>query len=208
MRRRRGQRPVALAVLLLISIIGLWGIGLWRFTAAIPSEVKDPTRETDAIVVLTGGSLRVESGLALLAAGKARKLFVSGVYRGVDVTELLRVSRQSPDSVACCVVLGHAADNTLGNARETAEWMYGEGFHSLRLVTAGYHMPRSVLEFSRAMPGIEIVPNPVFPEFLRTHPWWSSRATATLMVNEYTKYLFALIRPILPSAAIPQGTAE
>jgi uncharacterized SAM-binding protein YcdF (DUF218 family) len=208
MRRRRGQRPIALAVLLLAAVIGLWGIGLWRFSLAIPTEVKDPTRETDAIVVLTGGSLRVESGLALLAAGKAQKLFVSGVYRSVDVTELLRVSRQSPDSVACCVVLGHTADNTLGNARETAEWMNAEGFHSLRLVTAGYHMARSVLEFSRAMPGIEIVPNPVFPEFLRTHPWWSARATATLIVNEYNKYLFALLRPVLPTAIIPQGTVE
>jgi uncharacterized SAM-binding protein YcdF (DUF218 family) len=208
MRHRRGQRPVLLAVLLVVAIIGLWGIGLWRFAAAIPTEVKDPTRETDAIVVLTGGSLRVESGLALLAAGKAQKLFVSGVYRGVDVTELLRVSRQSPDSVACCVVLGHAADNTLGNARETAEWMNAEGFHSLRLVTASYHMARSVLEFSRAMPGVEIVPNPVFPEFLRTHPWWSARATVTLLVNEYDKYLFARIRPALPFGIIPQGTVE
>ena len=208
MRRRRGQRPVALAILLVMAIIGLWLFGLWRFAAALPTEVKDPTRETDAIVVLTGGSLRVESGLALLASGKARKLFVSGVYRGVDVTELLRVSRQSPDSVACCVVLGHAADNTLGNARETAEWMSAEGFHSLRLVTAGYHMPRSVLEFTRAMPGVEIVPNPVFPEFLREHPWWSSRTAASLIVSEYNKYLFALIRPALPFAVTGQGTQE
>jgi len=205
--RRRRQRPIALAALLVVAIVGLWLIGLWRFSQAIPTEVQDPARETDAIVVLTGGSLRVESGLALLAAGKARKLFVSGVYRGVDVTELLRVSRQSPDSVACCVVLGHAADNTLGNAHETAEWMGAEGFHSLRLVTASYHMKRSILEFSRAMPGVEIVPNPVFPEFLRTHPWWSSRATATLIVSEYSKYLFALIRPVLPYAST-QGTSE
>ena len=208
MRRRRGQRPIALAVLLVVTIIGLWFFGLWRFAAALPTEVQDTTRETDAIVVLTGGSLRVESGLALLASGKARKLFVSGVYRGVDVAELLRVSRQSPDSVACCVVLGHAADNTLGNAHETAEWMSAEGFHSLRLVTAGYHMPRSVLEFTRAMPGVEIVPNPVFPEFLRTHPWWSARGTASLIIGEYNKYLFALIRPALPFAVNGQGTAE
>jgi len=208
MRRKRERRPLVFAASLVVAIVGLWLIGLWRFTAAIPTEVRDPTRETDAIVVLTGGSLRVESGLALLAAGKARKLFVSGVYRGVEVTELLRVSRQSPDSVACCVVLGHTADNTVGNARETAEWMNAEGFHSLRLVTAAYHMPRSELEFARAMPGVEIVPNPVFPEFLRTHRWWSARATIILIVTEYDKYLFARIQPLLPSVAIPQGAIE
>jgi uncharacterized SAM-binding protein YcdF (DUF218 family) len=208
MRRRRGQRPILFATCLVVVIVGLWLIGLWRFAAAIPTEVKDPTRETDAIVVLTGGSLRVESGLALLAAGKARKLFVSGVYRGVEVTELLRASRQSPDSVACCIVLGHTADNTIGNARETAEWMDAEGFHSLRLVTGAYHMARSQLEFARAMPDVEIVPNPVFPELLRTHQWWSSRATALLIVSEYNKYLFARIRPLLPSVAVPHGALE
>ena len=69
-------------------------------------------------------------------------------------------------------------------------------------------MARSVLEFSRAMPGVEIVPNPVFPEFLRMHPWWSARATVTLLVNEYDKYLFARIRPALPFGIIPQGMVE
>lgn len=208
MRRRKAPRPLSLAAALALAIVALWLAGLWRFVAAIPTEVKDPARQTDAIVVLTGGSLRVESGLALLAAGKAKKLFVSGVYRGVDVSELLRVSRQSPDSVACCIVLGHAADNTAGNARETAEWVKAEGFHSLRLVTAGYHMVRSVLEFSRVMPAVEIVPNPVFPEFLQRRPWWSSRGTATLIINEYSKYLFATVRPMLPAAILPQGAAE
>jgi uncharacterized SAM-binding protein YcdF (DUF218 family) len=208
MRRRRGHRTLWLAAALIVALGFLWLAGLWRFAANIPADAKDPDRHTDAIVVLTGGAMRVESGLALLAAGKAEKLFVSGVYRGVDVTELLRVSRQSPDSVACCIVLGHAAADTIGNARETAEWINAEGFHSLRLVTAGYHMARSLLEFSRAMPGIEIVPNPVFPEFLREHPWWRSRPAASLIIGEYDKYLFAWVRPMLPSAILPAGTAE
>ncbi len=47
-------------------------------------------------------------------------------------------------------------------------------FHSLRLVTANYHMPRSLLEFARAMPDIEIVPHPVFPEISRGPHWWAA----------------------------------
>ena len=193
----------------LVLVIGLaWLIGLWRFAAAIPNEVAQPDRTTDAIVVLTGGSLRVEGGLHLLAAGKAKKLFISGVYRGVDVTELLHLSRQTPDSVACCVVLGHEADNTLGNARETAQWMESEGYHSLRLVTASYHMPRSMLEFTRAMPDVEIVPNPVFPEFLQEAPWWRSRRSALLVASEYVKYLAAMVRPYVPAALRPVGASD
>jgi uncharacterized SAM-binding protein YcdF (DUF218 family) len=192
---------------LVVVFAVLWLVGLWRFAEGIPREAAEPDRMTDAIVVLTGGSLRIEGGLRLLAAGKAKKLFISGVYRGVDVTELLRSSRQSPDSVACCVVLGHTADNTAGNARETAQWMESESFHSLRLVTASYHMPRSMLEFERAMPDKEIVPNPVFPEPLRETPWWRSRTGMLLIASEYTKYLVALVRPLVPAPLLP-GAAD
>lgn len=204
----RSSRAVKIAAALAFAVVALWLVGLWRFAASMPTAVDDPTRRTDAIVVLTGGSLRVESGLKLLAAGMGKKLFVSGVYRGVDVTALLHASRQAPESVACCIVLGHAAADTLGNAKETAEWMSAEGFHSLRLVTANYHMPRSLLEFSRAMPGVEIVANPVFPEFLSEQPWWRSRRAATLMASEYSKYLFSLVRPLLPASIMPQGLSE
>jgi uncharacterized SAM-binding protein YcdF (DUF218 family) len=208
MTRHGAQRVLRnlLGLVLLVAVV--WLVGLWRFAAAIPNDVTAPDVQTDAIVVLTGGSLRVEGGLRLLADGKAKKLFISGVYRGVDVTELLRVSRQSPDSVACCVVLGHAADNTLGNAHETAQWMEKEGYHSLRLVTASYHMPRSMLEFTRAMPDIEIVPNPVFPEFTQDAPWWQSRRSATLVASEYSKYLAAMVRPYVPAALLPSGASD
>jgi uncharacterized SAM-binding protein YcdF (DUF218 family) len=207
----RAGHPFAVirSLLALLGVLAIvWVIGLWRFAAALPTAVDAPDQPTDAIVVLTGGSLRVEGGLHLLAEGKAKKLFISGVYRGVDVAELLRISRQSPDSVACCVVLGHAADNTIGNARETAQWMSHEGFHSLRLVTASYHMPRSLLEFARAMPDKEIVPNPVFPETLREGPWWRSRANVLLIAGEYSKYLVALVRPTIPAALLPEGAGD
>ena len=192
---RSRLRRLSLTAALLVALLVLWLAGFAWFLRAIPTEVADSESATDAIVVLTGGSLRVQSGLQLLAAGKARKLFVSGVYHSTDVTALLRVSRQSPEDVACCVVLGHEADNTLGNAIETAQWMRQEGFHSLRLVTASYHMPRSLLEFSRAMPDVRIIAHPVFPERVKQERWWASPSTASLILAEYHKYLLALIRP-------------
>jgi uncharacterized SAM-binding protein YcdF (DUF218 family) len=185
---RRPFPSIALAVLLAAWIGGL----IW-FAGRIPERNDNLDATTDAIVVLTGGSQRLQNGLTLLAKGEAKKLFVSGVYRTTDVTALLRASRQSPDPVTCCIVLGHDADNTRGNALETAAWMRAEGFHSLRLVTANYHMPRSLLEFSRAMPEIRIVPHPVFPDSMR-HAWWASPHAAGLIVGEYLKYLLALTR--------------
>ena len=190
----RKHRPLArlfaaLSVLFIAYIGGL----VW-FAETIAEAVEDSAATTDAIVVLTGGSQRVQSGLQLLTAGKAKKLFVSGVYHGTDVTALLRTQSQSPDAVQCCIVLGHSADNTYGNALETAAWMRQEGYRSLRLVTANYHMRRALLEFERAMPDVRIIPHPVFPDSVRER-WWAWPGTLDLIIGEYDKYLWALIRP-------------
>ena len=171
-----------------------WLAGLLWFATALPSSVAEAERVTDAIVVLTGGSGRVHQGLQLLAQKRAKKLFISGVYRGVDVRELLRVSQQSPGDLECCVALGYEADSTRGNARETAGWMREQNLHSLRLVTAAYHMPRSLLEFRRALPSAVIVSHPVFPDHVRQRDWWRWPGSASLIVSEYSKYLVARAR--------------
>ena len=173
-----------------------WLIGLLWFAGDLPTEVADETRATDAIVVLTGGSGRIHQGLALLSGGRAQKLFVSGVYRGVDVQELLRVSQQSPKDVACCIALGYEADNTRGNAIETAAWMRKHDLRSMRLVTSAYHMPRSLIEFRRVMPAIEIVPHPVVPETYTRGSRWRWPGSVSVIATEYTKYLVALLRDL------------
>jgi uncharacterized SAM-binding protein YcdF (DUF218 family) len=193
--RRRTRDGAALAA---IALVALFAGGLVWFAHLIPDAVADPDSVTDAIVVLTGGSLRLDSGLRLLAAGKAQKLFVTGVHPGVEVRDLLRTSGAEPERIACCIALGHAAGTTLGNAWETAAFVRANDIHSLRLVTASYHMPRSLLEFARAMPGIVIVPNPVFPEIVRSGGWWRRPASLVLITGEYVKYMVALVRPLLP----------
>lgn len=193
--RRRSRRGRA-AVLLALAVVLLWAGGLAWFATRLPTAATEDTRPTDAIVVLTGGSGRVQRGLALLAEKRAEKLFVSGVYRGVDVQQLLEVSQKTPQELACCITLGYEADNTRGNAAETAVWMRAEGLRSLRLVTSAYHMPRSLLEFRRAMPEIEIVAHPVLPHAYARNGWWPWPARARVIVNEYSKYLIAYLRGI------------
>jgi hypothetical protein len=58
------------------------------------------------------------------------------------------------------------------------------------------------------MPDIEIVPNPVFPEFLQEVPWWQSRRSAALVASEYSKYLAAMVRPYVPAALLPSGASD
>ena len=194
MRRRSRRATLRLVAFAAFALFALWFAGLLWFATALPRAVGDAGSRTDAIVVLTGGSARLSQGLDLLAEARAQKLFVSGVYRGVDITELFRVRQQSPDEFACCVSLGHEADDTRGNAVETAAWMRAQGFSSLRLVTANYHMPRSLLEFRHAMPDFEIVPHPVFPENFKQDEWWLWSRSASLVASEYIKYLIAVLR--------------
>ena len=163
----------------------------------------DADGPTDAIVVLTGGRLRLEAGLALLEDGKAKKLFISGVNPRVDRDVLLRALGHDPEREACCIVLGREADNTFGNARETAAWMHDEGYRSLRLVTSWYHMRRSLLEFGRAMPRIAIVAHPVFAQHVDPEGWWGSHGAIAIVVGEYHKYLAAWLLPLFELAFPP-----
>jgi uncharacterized SAM-binding protein YcdF (DUF218 family) len=192
-RKPRTRLSLRLGLPLLLLVV-LWFIGLMWFGAALPNAVGNAAGKTDAIVVLTGGSGRLSQGLDLLARHQARKLFVSGVYRGIDVAKLLDIGQQSPDEFRCCVTLGYEADDTEGNAIETAAWMKQQKFKSLRLVTANYHMPRSLIEFRHAMPAIEIVPHPVFPETFKQDDWWLWPGSTTLLAREYSKYLIARVR--------------
>src|SRR5258708_27654307 len=179
------------------AVILVWLGGFAWFVVSSYLIRDDPSSSTDAIVVLTGGRQRLETGLELLAAGKAKKLFISGVNQRVDRDELLRTLGPVPENAACCIVLGHAADNTFGNARETADWMHEEGYRSLRLVTSWYHMRRGLLEFERAMPRVAIIAHPVFAHHVDPELWWNWHGAPLLVLGEYDKYLAAWVRPLL-----------
>ncbi len=204
---RRLPRPLRRLGLLALAAVVVWLGGLAFFVASSLMIPVDPSIRTDAIVVLTGGRLRLETGIELFAADTAKKLFISGVNQRVDRDGLLRALGQSAERAACCIALGHEADNPFGNARETANWMHEEGYQSLRLVTSWYHMRRGLLEFGRAMPQVTIVAHPVFAHHLDPERWWSWRGAPLLIVSEYGKYLAAWIRPAL-SAAWAAGTPE
>ena len=192
-RDHRGRRLVFKLGLAGVTAAVLWVAGLFQFASLVPKQVLDPSTRTNAIVVLTGGSRRLGEGLELLSGGLAEKLFVSGVYRGVDVHKLLQIVMRNPRELETRIGIGNAT-NTAENALETMVWMRTREYRSLRLVTAAYHMPRSLLEFRHAMPAVTLVPHPVFPENVKQDRWWAWPGTGSLMASEYNKFLFAWSR--------------
>ena len=175
-----------------LPIVAL-ALGFAWFVASA-TGAPDTLAHADGIVVLTGGADRVRTGLRLLAEGWAPRLLVSGVGRAADYRTLARLDHARP-GLSSRVTLDHQARNTAGNARETAAWVKANDFKSLIVVTAFYHEPRALAEFSRAMPHIRFHPYPVHPPFL--HPWWHARAAWRLLAVEYVKYL-AVVSGIAP----------
>ncbi|MDD3446081.1 MAG: YdcF family protein [Zavarzinia sp.] len=181
------MRSIRLFALVLCFLFGAYG---W-FLGRIPTFVDDATSPTDGIVVLTGGALRLDEAAAVMAEGRARRLLVSGVSTDSgpeDIRE--RLSALSDETFRCCVDLGYQARNTVGNAEEAAAWAVAHGMKTLRVVTAAYHMPRTLVELHRALPGVTLVPHPVFPERV----FESGTLPPVTAPLEFAKYTMALIR--------------
>jgi uncharacterized SAM-binding protein YcdF (DUF218 family) len=193
-RQRRGGRRRALSLTATGIALGIWGTGLAWFADTMPGAAPTEIPSIDAVVVLTGGSRRLGAGLEILARGDAKKLFVSGVHPDVAKTEIAGVDRRLEALAECCLALGYEATDTVGNAVETARWMRREGFTSLALVTATYHMPRSLAEFHHMLPEARIVAYPVFPDNFKRDEWWRWPGSAALVVAEYHKYMLTRLR--------------
>jgi len=196
LRQRNGKkRHLTVTILTLIgAALAAWVWGLVLFVDRIPGTVEDRERHTDAIIVLTGGTLRLEKGFELLSTKMADKLLISGVAKGIQMEEVLEAAGLTPAGLDCCVTLGYMAEDTGSNAIESAVWIRTNKLTSIRLVTSSYHMPRSLLEFRATVPGVEIVPHPVFPEHVMVSEWWTRPGTARLVIAEYNKYLLAATR--------------
>jgi len=191
---RRGAGNMGKTLFFFIGFfVTLWAGGLYNFASTLPGSVVDETSKTDAIVVLTGGSGRLDAGVQLLTNNMAAKMFVSGVYKGIEVSTLLNLSQQNPEDLLCCIGIGYA-ENTIDNALETFDWAKDNKIKSIRLVTSSYHMPRAMLEFENTLEDILIIPNPVFSEVVKQKKWWIWPGTTDLIVSEYNKFILAWLR--------------
>ena len=170
--------------------VAVFVIGFWQFAERVRAEAEEPP-QAQAIVALTGGSLeRLSTGVRLLEEKKGERLLISGVNRVVTDQELLGEALNVNEELArCCIDLGRAAEDTLGNAAETAAWAREHRFREIILVTDDYHMPRSLTELSLAMPEAEIHPYPVRTRWTDPVLWRSDLTAASRLGAEYVKYL-------------------
>ena len=185
---------IGCSTMALAAVAGLaLALGFLWFVWRLPAEEITLNRDADGIVVLTGGALRISDAIELLAAGRGRRLLISGANRSTNQSEIARLNPEFARVVGCCVDFDRSL-NTLGNAIETRRWAQSRGFRSLIVVTSSYHMPRAMAEIAHQLPDATLIAFPVVSDRRRSEPWWGNTATIRFMVTEYLKYMYAQLR--------------
>ncbi|HEY6578313.1 MAG TPA: YdcF family protein [Rhizomicrobium sp.] len=194
-----------------VALLAVYLIGFAVFVAELPASAPRAV-SADAVVALTGSEDRLDAAVALFEHGVGHRLLITGVHPFMTKALLKPLLHGGP-RFDCCADLGFAATNTHGNAMEAAGWARAHGYRSLVVVTANYHMPRSLEEFSAAMPGVRLVPYPV-PEIVARRRWWFNPGAIRTLQYEYAKFLGSLaLRTVYPhhwaqtGAAVPASTS-
>ena len=129
----------------------LYAIGFVVFAFTLGRPAPATAKPTDAAVVLTGGSGRIEHAIDVLRDGKAKRLLIAGVDPSVRKGDLARRIPHSARLFQCCVDLGSESVDTRSNAEEANRWLAKHGFRSLRLITSDWHMRRARYEFRKVL---------------------------------------------------------
>lgn len=211
-RSGRGIGGALATIVISALVLGvLYLAGFMYFTHKVINLSHSEPEPADGIVVLTGGPARIASGVRLLDEGKGKRLLISGVYEATTPKAIASQIKGSKKFFDCCIDLGKSALNTTGNAVEAAEWARENGYNKLIVVTAAYHLPRSLVEFRHYMPDIELTSYAVVPESQKNsnaeanEGWWLNTTRLSLMFSEYSKYLLAIGTNLLASAPKAAG---
>jgi uncharacterized SAM-binding protein YcdF (DUF218 family) len=179
-----------LYISLLIGIVYL-AVDFHRYISAITKTSVALPHPADVAVVLTGGKGRVDMGVTLLLMGKAKHLYISGVDDSVKRVELLETFQSLKQFDSCCLTLGYEAKSTAGNASEISRWLTRKGYTHVLVVTANYHMPRSMLLLGQELPNVHFYPWPIVADDLDTDAWWQAPYSRNVLLTEYGKYLIS-----------------
>ena len=181
------------ALLGLLVVLGLALASFQKFVLTLPDDDTKLSAPIDGLVVATGGQLRIQKGVELLAGGKADRMLISGVGKGITkelLKENLAISNRQARFFDCCVEIEFTATDTNGNAQATFEWMQKHALDDILLVSANYHLPRAELIFKQYLPENSVYFQAVNPPDLKLSAWHSNWQTTKLLLKEYLKYIY------------------
>jgi len=225
MKRRQKLSPAAKRKGWLKFTAFMVGLTLFIFAAGFVTfaykvdNLRPPLNITkaDGIVVWTGkGGGRLETGADLLRRNKGERLLISGVNAKTSLDAIKDLVILPNARAECCIDLDYKAEDTIGNARETASWAKALSYEHIILVTSAYHMPRAEIEIGAAAGRIKITAYPVInPDGSK---WYADKVRFKRLFQEYGKLLLSYLRspatkattgaPLLENLPADTPTAE
>ena len=179
--------------IVLFFILTFLSVGFVSYFSALARYDQVEITSVDAAIVLTGGPDRLTDAARLLSTGVTKHLLISGVGGRADLDDLVRVAPSLAPYSSCCVDLGHQAQNTRGNAEEAALWARDKNYKSLAIVTAGFHLPRAMLEVRALLPDRTLYPYRAgLP--IREQLFYGRFSTLYAIALEPIKYMATLVR--------------
>ncbi|MEO6582222.1 MAG: YdcF family protein [Sphingomicrobium sp.] len=161
----------------LVVLLYALGFILFAVTLGKPAGLDSP--RTAAAVVITGGVGRIEHGIWVLKASRAKRLLVAGADPAVTKKDLIRRLGGNADLVNCCVDLGSESVDTRSNAEEAQRWLARHRYRSFRLITSDWHMRRARYDFRQVL-GDQYT---IVPDAVRSSPRFIT------LFGEYNKYV-------------------
>lgn len=194
-RAGRGETRVSTAAAALAAAVALAAV--FADEPARVLIVRDPPRPTDAVLVLAGDPdyERTRTAARLVLAGEARLLVLTGGEPGPgDSAASLRAVAVSLGVPEAAIRMEQVSRSTRESMLAVREILEREGVRSLAVVTSPYHQRRAAWAARRALPGIEITSRPAFPSFWRPQGWWKTPWQRRIVVQEYLKLGYYILR--------------
>ena len=192
-----------MSIILVFLVFGAGFVGFVRTAKSFEGQSFMKMAVADGAVVLTGGQDRLSEGVEVLASGHAQRLLISGVNPNTSASDLAHDIAKFKTYSECCIDLGYTAQNTIGNAEETRDWMRQHHFESLIVVTSSYHMLRALAELRHVLPETRLIPHVVLADGAKSDSYLMSGDDFRLYFVEYLKFLAAHLRFLLvPTEAL------
>ena len=172
--------------------VGFWQHDFLSKTIWNYLVVNEKPQSSDVIIVLSGGTDRVEQGVTLYQQGYAPKLLLSGssAHKMEQLALSLGVPKQN-------ILLDVKSTTTFGNAYYSAKIMRAQGFQSAIVVTSDYHTHRASIIFSQFFKGWQLTVCATPYSSSISTDWWKYKQTSEYVITEYLKmvYLYLIELP-------------
>lgn len=160
-------------------------------TEAMPDKAFD---EVDLLVVLTGGSGRIDEGVKLLSSGKGELLFISGGGEKIDIDHVLKENEINP-LLKESIIFENLSKSTYENALMTKEIVKSYQIKSIALITSAYHIKRASYTFRRILPeDVKIYPYRVKTSLFKIDRWYKDSKSRKIIFSEFYKYHWYRLR--------------